>query len=71
MIDNDCTVLKEVINVQKKIIEQLDTNITKLEYGMKFYVLFAVLLSEEVLIKAENKPIKILKIILQILQYSF
>ena len=71
MIDNDCIVLKEVINVQKKIIEQLDTNITKLQYGMKFYVLFAVFLSKEVLIKAENKPIKILKIIIQILQYSF
>ena len=67
MIDNDCIVLKEVINVQKKIIEQLDTNITKLQYGMKFYVLFAVFLSKEVLIKAENKPIKILKIIIQIL----
>ena len=35
MIDNDSNVLKEVINVQKKIIEQLDTNITKLELELK------------------------------------
>ena len=35
MIDTDVTVLKEVINIQKKIIEQLDTNVTRLEFLLK------------------------------------